>query len=69
MNVDNREVELPAGINDEVLWMRNEDVEEALVAKAQDLENKECKTELIQDWRKELMEGSDLLVTSKWNPG
>ena len=73
LNLDyNWDAELPSGSDNKVSSMRKEEVEEVLVLEAPDPESKECKVELIYNWQRELrelLEGPDLLVISKWKSG
>ena len=66
---DDWDAEVPGGVDESMLALENAALEEVLVVGPPDPENEECRMEFTEDWREELetlLNGPDLIVTSKW---
>ena len=66
---DDWDAEIPGGVDEDILKIRNQDLEEVLVVGAAEPENEEIKVEITNDWKDELEEliyGGNMVVLSEW---
>ena len=68
---DDWDAEIPGGVDEAIMKVRNQDLEEVLVVGVSEPENEEIKVEIINDWKhelEELIDGGNMVVLSEWTP-